>query len=101
VQRITGVRLLHQMLANQRDVHAVLTELAPYQDETLRWSGADAALTPVIPFDMRVGDVALSMFAVITTFGTAQDVTAEELRLETLYPADAQTEALFRAAAKG
>ena len=38
------------------------------------------------------------MFAVVATFGTAQDVTADELRLETLFPADAETEALFRSA---
>ena len=83
------------------EMRAVLDELAPYQSETIRWANVDAALMPMIPFDMRVGETALSMFAVVTTFGTAQDVTAEELRLETLYPADAQTEALLRAAAVG
>jgi hypothetical protein len=36
------------------------------------------------------------MFAIIATLGTAQDVTADELRIETLFPADPQTEALFR-----
>lgn len=39
------------------------------------------------------------MFTVIATFGTAQDVTADELRIETMFPADAETEALFRNAA--
>jgi len=33
---------------------------------------------------------------VIATFGTAQDVTTDELRIETLFPADAESEALFR-----
>jgi len=36
------------------------------------------------------------MFAIIATLGTAQDVTADELRIETLFPADPQSEALFR-----
>jgi hypothetical protein len=49
-----------------------------------------------MPFSLRVNDVAISMFAVVSTFGTAQDVTADELRIETLFPADAETEALFR-----
>jgi hypothetical protein len=40
------------------------------------------------------------MFAVVATFGTAQDITADELRLETLFPADPETEAMFRAAAQ-
>ena len=32
----------------------------------------------------------------IATFGTAQDVTADELRIESFFPADAATEKLFR-----
>ncbi len=43
--------------------------------------------------------IKISMFAVVATFGTAQDITADELRIETLFPADAETEALFRSAA--
>ena len=75
------------------------TELAPYQDAEILWSAADAALVPILPFDMLVDGLRISMFATIATFGTAQDVTADELRIETLFPADAETEALFRNAA--
>ena len=39
------------------------------------------------------------MFAVVANFCTAQDVTTDELRIETLFPADSQTDALFRAMA--
>jgi transcriptional regulator with XRE-family HTH domain len=80
------------------EMKAVLDDLAPFQDEAIRWPGADIALVPVIPFNILVNGMNLSMFAVVATFGTAQDVTADELRLETLYPADAETEALFRGA---
>ena len=83
------------------EMKAVLDDLAPYQDDEILWSAADAALLPVLAFDMAVGDLRLSMFAVVATFGTAQDVTADELRIETLFPADAATEALFRGAAAG
>jgi transcriptional regulator with XRE-family HTH domain len=82
-----------------REMKAVLADLAPHQDFDLLWSAADTALSPVLPFKMDVGGQALSMFAIIATLGTAQDVTAEELRIETLFPADAETEALFRNAA--
>jgi hypothetical protein len=61
----------------------------------LLWSAADTALVPVLPFNMRVGDQAISMFAIIATLGTAQDVTADELPIETLFPADPRSEALF------
>jgi hypothetical protein len=36
---------------------------------------------------------------VIATFGTAQDVTADELRIESFFPTDEATERLFRQAA--
>lgn len=81
------------------DMKAVLDALGPMQDETILWSEAETALVPVMPFNLQIGDLRVSMFTVIATFGTAQDVTADELRIETLYPADAATEALFRGAA--
>ena len=81
------------------EMAAVLDELAPMQDQKALWSPADTALMPVIPFSLQVGDLRISMFAVVATFGTAQDVTADELRIETLFPADAESEALFRNAA--
>ena len=37
----------------------------------------------------------------IATFGTAQDVTADELRIESLFPADEATEKFFRSPASG
>lgn len=83
------------MLGGQ-EMKAVLADLAPYQDAEVLWSAADTDLVPVLPFNMRFGDLAISMFAIITTLGTAQDVTADELRIETLFPADPQSEALFR-----
>jgi len=79
------------------DMQAVLDDLAPFQEPDILWSAMETAMLPVVPFQLAVGDQALSLFAVIATFGTAQDVTTDELRIETLFPADAATEALFRA----
>jgi transcriptional regulator with XRE-family HTH domain len=83
-----------------QEMKAVLDDLAPHQDAEVLWSAADTALVPVLPFKMQVGGQGISMFAIIATLGTAQDVTADELRIETLFPADAETEALFRGAAR-
>jgi MmyB-like transcription regulator ligand binding domain len=77
----------------------ILAELRPSQDADTLWSAADAALVPVLPFEIDMNGVRISLFAVIATFGTAQDVTADELRIESLFPADEATAALFRAAA--
>jgi transcriptional regulator with XRE-family HTH domain len=81
-----------------REMKAVLDDLAPVQDPEILWSPADTALMPVTPFNLLVNGVTLSMFALVATFGTAQDVTADELRIETLFPADAETEILLRGA---
>jgi hypothetical protein len=48
---------------------------------------------------MEKDGLRISLFTVIATFGTAQDVTADELRIESLFPADEATEKLFRSAA--
>ena len=52
---------------------------------------------PVIPLVLNLDGQRLSWFTVIATFGTPQDVTLQEIRLETLAPADAATERFARA----
>lgn len=80
-------------------MQAVVAELRQFQDlETLR--PVDVPLVPVLPVVFERDGLRMSLFTVIATFGTAQDVTADELRIESLFPADAATEALFRATAR-
>ena len=62
-----------------REVLRALEALAPLQDAEMLWSPVDTALVPVLPFALEVGGQRLSMFAVVATFGTAQDITADEL----------------------
>jgi transcriptional regulator with XRE-family HTH domain len=59
-------------------------------------SGADLLL----PVHYRSDDLDVRMFSTIATIGAAYDVTLEELRLETLFPADAASEATLRALAE-
>ncbi|WND01755.1 helix-turn-helix transcriptional regulator [Temperatibacter marinus] len=61
--------------------------------ETLSFINED--LMPVIPLEMDINGLKLSLFTVIATFGTAQDITTDELRIESFYPANAETEAFF------
>ena len=79
-----------------QEMREVLADLAPYQDEHTLWASEEAALVPVLPLVMEKDGVSVSLFTVIATFGTAQDVTADELRIETLFPANQPTEQLFR-----
>ncbi|MGV8998235.1 MAG: helix-turn-helix domain-containing protein [Parvibaculaceae bacterium] len=82
-----------------QEMKNVLLDLADYQDADTLWSAEEAPLLPVLPLEITKDGARISLFTVIATFGTAQDVTADELRIESLFPADAETEALFRAMA--
>ncbi len=46
-----------------------------------------AAQSPVLPITFRRGDERCSYFSLITTVGTPQCITAQELRVECMYPA--------------
>lgn len=78
------------------EMRELLDELAPYQNEATVRPGADDGLVPVMPIVLDLGELRLSFFTVIATFGTAQDITADELRIESLFPADSATHDYFR-----
>jgi transcriptional regulator with XRE-family HTH domain len=72
---------------------ALLTELSQYPGVKPEWrapSSGDAL--PMIPLTFVKDGVTLNYFSMITTVGTPQTVTAEELRLECMFPADDATE---------
>lgn len=56
-------------------------------------------LLPMLPLELVVGELRLSLCSVISSFGTAQDITANELRIETFYPTDDITRTLLVGAA--
>ena len=48
-------------------------------------------LLPVVPVRFRRDDRTYSYFSAVTTLGTPQDAMLQEIRVESLYPADAET----------
>ncbi|MFC7586715.1 hypothetical protein ACFQYP_25525 [Nonomuraea antimicrobica] len=50
----------------------------------------------LVPLRIADGDRVLSMFTTIATFGTPLDVTVSELAIETFWPNDEATAAVFR-----
>lgn len=55
---------------------------------------------PVLPLTFRLPTMRLRLFTLLTTFGTAQDVTTDELRVESFYAMDDVTRQWFSEAAK-
>ncbi|HVK98262.1 MAG TPA: helix-turn-helix transcriptional regulator [Dongiaceae bacterium] len=55
---------------------------------------------PFLPLEVGMGDLTLKLFSMISTFGTALDVTAEELRVEAFFPADDFSAQFFKSLAQ-
>lgn len=95
------VRRLQQEALSSGDIElqarfAEYIAIADVPDTTEPVTGG---LLPVLPLEIRMGDLELSLFSVIATFGTPQDVTTDELRIEAFYPTDDATRAFFERAA--
>ncbi len=52
--------------------------------------------SPVLPMHFRKGGTTLRLFTTIATLGTPQDITLQELRIESFFPLDAATRDCFR-----
>jgi transcriptional regulator with XRE-family HTH domain len=72
---------------------ALLAELSAYPGVKAEWRAPSSDnVMPMIPLSFVKDGVKLNYFSMITTVGTPQTVTAEELRLECMFPADDATE---------
>lgn len=78
----------------------LLDELLAYPDPPRNWKthhGSAATPTmPVIPIGFVSEGVVLRYFSMVTTLGAPQNVAAQELRLECMFPVDDETEARHR-----
>jgi len=92
------IRRVHrEVVANPSDdtMKCFLEELLSYPDVPSRWLALDGASPPFLTIDYRWKDLTLRLFSVLTTFGTAQDVALQELRIESFFPADEATRAVL------
>lgn len=81
---------------------ALLAEVLAYPGvpPELRKPNLALPLLPVLPIRFRHGTTTYDFFSTVTTLGTPQDVTVEELRIECFFPAGPETERLARALAQ-
>jgi transcriptional regulator with XRE-family HTH domain len=84
-------------------VQVVLDRVLRYPTIPARWRNLDlqriSSPLPVLATEFAVGDQRLEVFSMMTTFGTPLDLTTDELRVESFFPANAASEALLRALA--
>jgi len=95
------------LLRLQREVNAdpdnqtlmqLLKDLSEMSDVDLSVGLAEMIdpMTPILPMELSANSVTLKTFSMVSTFGTALDVTAEELKIETFFPADDFTKQFFQ-----
>ena len=77
---------------------ALLTELRSLAGPSVnqRPPAHISAADLLLPIHIRKGDLEMRLFSTIMTLGTPQDVTLQELRIETLFPADEASERTWR-----
>ncbi len=66
----------------------ILAEVLPHLPPELRRSAVNAPLALVVPLHLVRDTLEIRLFSTITTLGTPADLTAQELRVETWFPAD-------------
>jgi transcriptional regulator with XRE-family HTH domain len=82
---LTADPALDQLIAELRSFGH--DEAPPHRDDTQLF----------VPLQLRAGDQVLSFVSTIATFGTARDITAAELSIESFFPADEATAAALLA----
>jgi transcriptional regulator with XRE-family HTH domain len=73
----------------------LVADLLAYPDVQPDWRVPEATgASPTIPMSFVKDGATMNYFSLLTTVGTPQTIAAQELRVECMYPADDETEAL-------
>ena len=80
------------------DLRSVLAEMLAYPGVPPEWRVPrwTAPPPPVVALELSKDSQRLNLFTMISTFGTPQDITTDEIRVELFYPADEASAASMR-----
>ena len=92
LQRLQRERMMHQDRPSD-----LIERLLAYPDIPSDWhtQATSMNIQPMIPIDIILGDVRLKLFSTLASFGTAIDVTMQDLMIEQYFPSDAVTKSFF------
>jgi transcriptional regulator with XRE-family HTH domain len=91
------IQRAHRQVRGEADTDPlarILEEVLAYPGVPTGFSHQDPThdAAPVLPLEFRVGEATLSWITTVASFGTPQDVTAEEIMVESMFPANRETE---------
>jgi transcriptional regulator with XRE-family HTH domain len=100
------IQWLHRDTVNgfaDAETRGLLEELLSYPDVPRHWRtlDLDAPTAPFLPIQFRKANLDLRFFTTLTSLGTPQDITLQELRIESFFPADEATEEGMRRLTRG
>jgi transcriptional regulator with XRE-family HTH domain len=97
VARYLWSRAQHELgeLKDDESAAALLAELRELVGSSVG-SNASATSELLLPVHLRAPGLEIKLFSAIMTLGTPQDVTLQELRIETFFAADQESEARLR-----
>jgi len=98
-----------QVQANDPTAREIFSRIAIWHPDMVGAGGvllpdedtSDGPPPPVLPVVLRAGAFRASMFSTLTTLGIPQDVTLQELRIESFFPADDASHFAFESLAAG
>jgi transcriptional regulator with XRE-family HTH domain len=95
---IRGIRA-DALADGSTETDALLKRLLAYPDVPALWESPsiEGLQEPVLTMRILKDAVSLRLFTTLATLGTAHDVTAQEIRIECFFPADAATDSVFKA----
>lgn len=91
-----------QQLSSELNANPYNTEARELLDEIMAYPDIPDAhfvpsgVTPYIEFKLQNEELDLAFFSVVSTFGTPQDVTLQEIRIETFFASNEATETFLR-----
>jgi len=91
------IQWLHRDAVSGRgddETRRLLDELLAYPDVPRQWRSLDldASTAPFLPIEFARDGLRLRYFTTLTSLGTPHDITLQELRIESFFPADEATE---------
>ena len=97
VADIMLARIQREIMLNPERSKGLMAKLKPYLSEDCLTAKvlAPQASQPMLHVDLSLGDVGLKLFSTLATFGTATDITMQELIIEQYFPVDESTQAFF------
>lgn len=104
VVRATLYRVKRELAANPLNeaLQTLVAEVMDLPGVRVAWAGDSIPDTssPVLSLELRVGRRTIRLNSVTTTIGTPLDATAQELRIESFFPADRETDEFIVALAR-